>query len=368
MEINLTIVGSRDFINYNFVKNNIIKIINENDYTINKIISGGARGVDSLGERFAKEFSIPTEIIKPDWKLGRAAAVIRNTEIINRSDVVIAFWDGESKGTKDSINKAKRKGKTLYIVNPNESTLTEGVRLGDDGNYVFDFSKDEKGDLLTLKFNTKGRYITSKSTNKIKSYFSYKTNKNVSSKERVPLLKHIKSELSKTNQYEHLLNKAVLGLFNNPYFDVAEVDLIIYPKSTSTLNFDVATKIKAKIPNALFLNDIIVKNDSSNIKIDYAKAKESGYSDDLLKQLDKMLENAIVDGEFQIKKIPPRFRRYFDNILKLDNQSSRLLNKIRNGKVLVVDDYINGGNTIAQINNLLENYLPEEIIIYTLIA
>lgn len=81
------------------------------------IISGGARGADLLAERFAMQYSIPTEIFLPDWaKYGKKAGLIRNKEIISSADQVIAFWDGESNGTRSSINIAKKLKKPLKIV------------------------------------------------------------------------------------------------------------------------------------------------------------------------------------------------------------------------------------------------------------
>jgi tyrosyl-tRNA synthetase len=62
-----------------------------------------------LGEKYAKMKNIPIKIYKPDWeKYGKAAGVIRNEDIINYSDRVIAFWDGKSKGTKNSIDHARK--------------------------------------------------------------------------------------------------------------------------------------------------------------------------------------------------------------------------------------------------------------------
>jgi len=105
------IVGSRTFENYDLVKKTL------KDLEITEIVSGGAKGADSLAEKYAKENNIPTKIFKPDWeKFGRAAGMIRNKHIIDYSEKVIAFWDGISKGTKNSIDHAKKQGKLLSIV------------------------------------------------------------------------------------------------------------------------------------------------------------------------------------------------------------------------------------------------------------
>ena len=93
------------------LKNTLSKI------EISLIISGGADGADSLAERYAKEQSIPTKIFLPDWKkYCKSAGMIRNTDIINEADVVVAFWDKSSNGTKDSIDKANKLGKKLILI------------------------------------------------------------------------------------------------------------------------------------------------------------------------------------------------------------------------------------------------------------
>jgi len=115
-ENNLAIIGSRTFDNYSYAKIEILDIIQKNNIQVTKIISGGATGADKIAEIFASEFNIPIEIIKPTWNLGKHAGLIRNTDIIKQSDYVIAFWNVESKGTLDSINKAKKLNKKLFIV------------------------------------------------------------------------------------------------------------------------------------------------------------------------------------------------------------------------------------------------------------
>ena len=107
------ICGSRTITNYTLVEDTILAA----PFTISTVISGGARGVDELAERFAKEHHIPIEIHRPDWAAyGKAAGMIRNTDMVAAADAVIAIWDGKSRGTLDSINKAKAAGKPLWKI------------------------------------------------------------------------------------------------------------------------------------------------------------------------------------------------------------------------------------------------------------
>ena len=112
--MNIAIIGSRKFSNYSFMKNSILNIVKIED--IDYVVSGGAKGADTLGELFAKEYNLKTMIFKPEWnKYGKAAGVIRNTDIVRNADIIIAFPMGSSKGTYDSIHKARKSHKTVYI-------------------------------------------------------------------------------------------------------------------------------------------------------------------------------------------------------------------------------------------------------------
>ena len=111
----VAIIGSRGFTDYELVKKTLKPL------GITLIISGGAAGADTLGEKYAKENGIETLIFKPDWKTyGKIAGFLRNTDIVEASELVIAFWDGTSKGTKDSIDKANKLDKKVLIVNTNK--------------------------------------------------------------------------------------------------------------------------------------------------------------------------------------------------------------------------------------------------------
>ncbi|AEI50251.1 SLOG family protein [Runella slithyformis] len=89
---------------------------------ITEVISGGASGADALAERYAKENGLKITVIPADWKThGKAAGPMRNTEIIEACDQVVALWDGKSTGTADTIRKAKQAGKQVYILRYDET-------------------------------------------------------------------------------------------------------------------------------------------------------------------------------------------------------------------------------------------------------
>jgi len=106
------IVGTRTFNDYVKLCNTIGHITD-----ITHIISGGATGTDTLAERYSNEHNIPITIIKPDWnRYGKSAGPIRNRKIVEQSDVIIAFWDYKSRGTKSTIDICKELNKTYYII------------------------------------------------------------------------------------------------------------------------------------------------------------------------------------------------------------------------------------------------------------
>jgi hypothetical protein len=92
--------------------------IAECQFPIATVVSGGAKGVDALGERYAVEMNLPLHIYEADWEQhGRAAGPIRNRKMAENADALIAIWDGKSKGTKNMIETAEKKGLLVYVKN-----------------------------------------------------------------------------------------------------------------------------------------------------------------------------------------------------------------------------------------------------------
>ena len=84
------------------------------------IVSGGAIGVDLTAQRTAQKRGMEVQIFKPDWAHhGRSAGPIRNREIVENCDALVAFWDGASPGTHNSIKLAQNMRKPVTIIYPN---------------------------------------------------------------------------------------------------------------------------------------------------------------------------------------------------------------------------------------------------------
>lgn len=124
----LAIVGSTSFNDYTFLKAWIRKLFPQ----IDVIISGGAPGADTLGEKYADDNSISKEIYYADWSVlkpgcrigvnrygkeyNKDAGFDRNTTIVEKSDVIVAFWNHKSPGTADTIKKAREAKKPVHII------------------------------------------------------------------------------------------------------------------------------------------------------------------------------------------------------------------------------------------------------------
>jgi len=110
----LAIIGSRSIENLN-----LDEYIKEKPDTI---ISGGAKGIDTIAWEWALENHIEIIVHRPNYNIhGKWAALRRNDIIIDEADKIIAFWDGKSTGTKYVIDRAKKLNKPLEIILINES-------------------------------------------------------------------------------------------------------------------------------------------------------------------------------------------------------------------------------------------------------
>lgn len=116
MGVKIIIAGGRDFSDYDRLHESVMFFLSEQNINLLDVtvFSGGAKGADKLGERFAKEHHLKIVKYPADWdKFGKKAGFIRNGEMIKDADMLIAFWDGKSKGTKDIIERARHHFMTL---------------------------------------------------------------------------------------------------------------------------------------------------------------------------------------------------------------------------------------------------------------
>lgn len=117
--MNLAIVGCRDYDDETFIYESIDKFLKENSVVKNElaIVSGGARGVDTIAEEYADKNNIQKIIFPAEWSTyGKQAGFIRNYKIVDHADHVLAFWNGVSKGTNHTIELAKHKGIPINVI------------------------------------------------------------------------------------------------------------------------------------------------------------------------------------------------------------------------------------------------------------
>ncbi len=137
----IIIAGGREFNDYDLLVYNVSTIITrlagqnvEKKFTSTgieyvtpvdknyEIVCGKARGADTLGEKFGKEYGFKIKYFPADWdNLGKRAGYVRNADmaIYAKEDngVLIAFWDGQSKGTKHMIDLANKYGLKVFVIN-----------------------------------------------------------------------------------------------------------------------------------------------------------------------------------------------------------------------------------------------------------
>ncbi len=130
----IIIAGGRDFSNYKLLEKECNRILSELAHDGHfslwveesmdglLIISGNANGADKLGERFAREYNLPVKRFPANWDLhGKSAGYRRNEQMAvyakEDNGVLIACWDGKSRGTKHMIDLANKHGLRVFVVN-----------------------------------------------------------------------------------------------------------------------------------------------------------------------------------------------------------------------------------------------------------
>ena len=106
------IAGSRTIVTPTVVSSAIV----HSGFEILEVVSGGARGVDALGEKWAQIHNISARRFPADWDgLGKRAGYVRNVQMAEYADALIAVWDGKSKGTAHMIETMRKLGKPVYV-------------------------------------------------------------------------------------------------------------------------------------------------------------------------------------------------------------------------------------------------------------
>lgn len=111
----VVVAGGRDFKDLRGLSYCLDSLVHSG-MVISEIVSGKAKGADSLGESYAEARRIPVAEFPADWNgLGKKAGYVRNAQMAEYGDVLVAFWDGKSRGTKMMIKLAKSKGLKVIV-------------------------------------------------------------------------------------------------------------------------------------------------------------------------------------------------------------------------------------------------------------
>lgn len=109
------IAGGRDFDDYDLMAAKMDQVLEKFPDMI--VISGGAVGADTLGEVWAGTRAVALMRFLPDWeRYGKSAGYKRNEQMAREADLLVAFWDGESRGTKHMIEIARRRGLKVWVI------------------------------------------------------------------------------------------------------------------------------------------------------------------------------------------------------------------------------------------------------------
>ena len=94
----------------------IVSAIKDSKFDISTVISGTAKGVDTIGEYYAKALNIPVIRMPADWnKYGKSAGYLRNVEMAEIADAAILIWDCKSRGTMHMLNIMEERNKPVFL-------------------------------------------------------------------------------------------------------------------------------------------------------------------------------------------------------------------------------------------------------------
>ncbi len=109
----LIIAGSRTFTDYQLR----CQVLAPERPRITQVITGGARGADQLGYRWAWKHTIRHQLFRADWeRFGKSAGVRRNHQMAQAGDMLVAFWDGQSPGTAHMVQCMRQLGKPAVVI------------------------------------------------------------------------------------------------------------------------------------------------------------------------------------------------------------------------------------------------------------
>lgn len=357
----LIIAGSRDFNDYDSLSYFVEQFIKDNDLTYDdlEIVSGHCKGVDLLGEQFAEEHNIPIKVFPANWKkYGRAAGPMRNTEMIkyaneSNSGAVLAFWDGESKGTANTIRNSEKAGLLVETILYSETVvaaeLFEGIYQNAEEELVFNFEDDQEGDIISL---TRNKIYSSKHKGNV-YYYGYRLNPQTPKSIRDKFLKYIKTdEATRTEEVSELINKCLDNFYED--IETNKIDLIVKIPSGGNLVNLIVNEINSNFESIDSIT--LEKRPTIEVEVDYDKYINSGRPktqeqiDEFKKSMSAALKRQDPDLAFEIKQISTKYRGYIKQIFNFGRDQYDLTNV---SNILIIDDIATSKNSLTMAAKLL---------------
>lgn len=123
------IAGSRTIRSVDHALGMVRDAVAQSGFQIAEVVSGMAQGIDCAGWYWAKDQNIPIKEFPADWYThGKAAGPIRNNQMAEYADALIAIWNGQSRGTKHMIEAAKKRGLKVFVFDVSKTERKESVR------------------------------------------------------------------------------------------------------------------------------------------------------------------------------------------------------------------------------------------------
>ena len=232
--------------------------------------------------------------------------------------------------------------------------LAESISLSAiDDTVVIDYS-DKKGDVKTTLGKRKlipyTKKIEGTDLSVISMYNTYGNN-------ATDIIKALKAKKLSTEDYHQFLSRS--AVYASKLLKDNEIDIIVMPKSSSTLTKDFASELGKRFPHIKIMVDSFVKSEIDKIVLN---TEDPRLEPSILKSLTGILKRAKKDGYFEFKKVLPQHRKFFRNVFSYDGNSAIFEDK----NVLIVDDIIASGSSIYDIYKTLQEAAVNEVLCLTL--
>lgn len=247
-----------------------------------------------------------------------------------------------------------------------QNDLDEAFKMK-DGKVQFDYKSNDPEGISSRLGKTVGKlrkfepYVTTTQTSTKHKVFSVYSSQGPNA---TTILKGLKKHTGEVdaNEYEQFLKRT--GLFITAKIMKKEnIDVIVYPASSSNLIQDVVENIKDRSSGIKVFSNSFVKTIPSKIEIDRDDPK---ITPEMIKYLEKEMEKAKKAGYFAMKEIKQvRARKFIKNFLELA-PDPRLRKSLEGRNIMVMDDVLASGNTLAEMCRQIEMYSPNKVIIVTL--